>query len=209
MMCDYYNWQGERIGTIELSPKIFEVPLRPLLVQQAIVIQQANKRRPIAHTKTRGEVSGGGRKPWKQKGTGRARQGSIRSPQWKGGGVVFGPSHDREFSKKINQKAKQKALRMALSDKASSKHIIVIDKISLENRKTKEFERQLKKFPFSQSKSLILFILPPKHELVQIASRNIPWIHTIRADSLNVRDVVHADWCVLPKAGLDIIHSRQ
>jgi len=115
-----YNQEGKATGELELNAKHFGVKPDQALVHAVVVAQQANARRPIAHTKNRGEVAGGGKKPWKQKGTGRARQGSIRSPQWKGGGVVFGPRNIRNFSVKVNRKVKQKALFMALTDKAES-----------------------------------------------------------------------------------------
>ena len=133
-----YNQQGEVVGATELNPAIFAVALKPELIQQAVVAQQANTRRPIAKTKDRSEVRGGGRKPWRQKGTGRARHGSIRSPLWRGGGVTFGPTNQRNFALKINKKAKRKALAMVLTDKARQEKIILLDQLVLAETKTKK-----------------------------------------------------------------------
>ncbi len=137
MKVKVYNTKGETVGEQELDPQIFGVKINPVVVQQAVVAQQANARAPIAHTKGRGEVRGGGKKPWAQKGTGRARHGSIRSPLWRGGGITFGPTKFRNFSIKINKKAKRAALLMALSDRAQDQKIILLDKLELEKPKTK------------------------------------------------------------------------
>ncbi|KAA0205979.1 50S ribosomal protein L4 [Candidatus Uhrbacteria bacterium] len=122
-----YSQDGKSVGEMSLPEAYFGVKAKPKLVHEVLVAQQANRRKAVAHTKNRGEVSGGGKKPWKQKGTGRARQGSIRSPQWVGGGIVFGPRAERNFSVKVNRKAKQKALFMALSDKVANKSLLVIE----------------------------------------------------------------------------------
>ncbi|MDO8584242.1 MAG: 50S ribosomal protein L4, partial [bacterium] len=139
-----YNQQGKDIGTVELSDVIFGVKPEAALVHEVSVAMRANKRRPVASTKTKGEVRGGGKKPWAQKGTGRARQGSIRSPNWVGGGIAFGPNSERNFEVKINKKAKRKALFMALSDKLNDKRIIVVDQITVEPAKTKTAAEMLK-----------------------------------------------------------------
>jgi len=136
-----YNQQSELIGEMDLNPKIFNVKANPALVHQAVVAQMANERQVLAHTKGRGEVRGGGRKPWQQKGTGRARHGSIRSPIWRGGGVTFGPTKERNFKQKINQKMKQKALLAVLSDKVANKKLVVLDKLELTEYKTKKFDQ--------------------------------------------------------------------
>jgi len=135
-----YNQQAEVVEEMELNPKIFDVPTNSALIHQALVAQMANMRQVLAHTKGRGEVRGGGRKPWRQKGTGRARHGSIRSPIWRGGGVTFGPTKDRNFKKDINKKMKRKALLMALSDKASNKKLVILDKLAIGEFKTKKFD---------------------------------------------------------------------
>lgn len=138
-----YNQNAEAAGEMELSSKVFGVKANEALVHQAVVAQMANERKVIAHTKTRSEVRGGGKKPWAQKGTGRARHGSSRSPIWKGGGVTFGPRKDRNFKLRINKKMKQSAIFMVLSDKVTSNHLVVLDKISLTEFKTKIFNQIL------------------------------------------------------------------
>jgi len=135
-----YNQAAEQVGDIKLSDKVFGIKLNEALIHQAMVTQMANERQVLAHTKDRSEVRGGGKKPWRQKGTGRARAGSSRSPIWIGGGVTFGPTKDRNFKKKINQKMKQKAILMVFSDKAVSENIAVLDKIETSEFKTKIFD---------------------------------------------------------------------
>jgi len=133
-----YNITAEKVKEVELNPKIFGVQVKEAVVHQAAVAQMANARRVLAHTKDRGEVRGGGAKPWRQKGTGRARHGSVRSPLWVGGGITFGPTKERNFSKKVNKKMKRKALFMCLSDKVNNNLLILLDKLNLEKGKTKE-----------------------------------------------------------------------
>jgi large subunit ribosomal protein L4 len=174
------------------------------LIEQAIVTHLANRREAIAHTKTKGEVRGGGKKPWKQKGTGRARHGSIRSPQWKGGGVIFGPRKNRNFTLKMNVSAKRKALLMALSDKALSEAIKVVDKIDYTAPKTKDFAALLKKLSATK-KSLV--VVPTTNMTIVKSARNIPNTTVIRADSLNTYDVVNARQIVVLQPALEIIRS--
>jgi len=138
-----YNQEAKTAGEMELSPKVFGVKVNEALVHQAVVTQMANERKVIAHTKTRSEVRGGGKKPWAQKGTGRARHGSSRSPIWKGGGVTFGPRNDRNFKMRINKKMKQGAMFMVLSDKLASNRLVVLDKFSITDFKTKFFNQIL------------------------------------------------------------------
>ena len=139
-----YNQKAEPVGELKLSDQVFGVKANKSLVHQAVVAQMGNERQVLAHTKDRSEVRGGGRKPWRQKGTGRARAGSIRSPIWKGGGVTFGPAKDRNFKKNINQKMRQKAMLMALSDRVAGNNLIVLDKLAMPEFKTKTFEAMLK-----------------------------------------------------------------
>jgi large subunit ribosomal protein L4 len=141
---DIYSQQGEKIKQVELNPAIFGVEINQALVHQAAMAQMSASRKVLAHTKDRSEVHGGGRKPWRQKGTGRARHGSIRSPLWKGGGVTFGPSKDRNFVRKINKKMKRKALFMCLTDRAQDKNLVLVDKFDIQNNKTKEFVEIIK-----------------------------------------------------------------
>jgi large subunit ribosomal protein L4 len=141
-----YNQKAEKVGDIDLNAKIFEVKGSLHLITEAVRVQASNARKGLAHTKTRGEVSGGGKKPWKQKGTGRARAGSTRSPIWRHGGITFGPRSERNWTLKMNKKAKTKALFMSLSDKVKEGNLIVIDAISLEAPKTKEMVAILNNF---------------------------------------------------------------
>lgn len=141
-----YNQNAEAAGEIELSPKVFGMKVNNDLVHQAVVAQMANERQVIAHTKDRSEVRGGGKKPWRQKGTGRARHGSSRSPIWIGGGVTFGPRNDRNFKKRINKKMKQNAMLMVLSDKAAGNNFIILDKLEATEYKTKIFNKIISGF---------------------------------------------------------------
>jgi large subunit ribosomal protein L4 len=144
MKLDIYNQKGEKVGDVKISSEIFDLEVNEALVHQAMVTQMANERQVVAHTKDRSEVRGGGKKPWKQKGTGRARAGSSRSPIWIGGGVTFGPTKDRNFTKKINKKMKQKALMMVLSDKVKNGNLVILEKFEIKEYKTKDFNSILK-----------------------------------------------------------------
>src|SRR3989339_146560 len=146
MKVKVYNLEGKEVREEELEQSFFDIVVKPEVVQQAVEAQLANSRQVLAHTKGRGEVRGGGKKPWKQKGTGRARHGSIRSPLWKGGGVTFGPTKERNFSQKINKKAKQQALFSVLSKKLADQEIKVVDEIKIKNIKTKEMAKILGNF---------------------------------------------------------------
>lgn len=190
-----FTLDGKESGTHQLPDRIFGVKVAPAVVQQAVLAQRANSRTAIAHTQTRGEVRGGGKKPWRQKGTGRARHGSIRSPIWKGGGVTFGPRSDRNFSQKINRKTKQRALFMALSDKVAANHLVLVETLKLEPPKTKIFAGILKKLPLGKS---VLVVLPGKDDQVVRSSRNIPGVTSIRADSLNILDVLQHVSILMP-----------
>ena len=195
-----YNTIGEVVGEKELSPTVFGVPVNQALVHQVVVGQQANSRQVLAHTKGRGEVRGGGKKPWKQKGTGRARHGSIRSPIWRGGGVTFGPTKERNFTKKINQKMKRQALLMCLSDKVANDKLIIIDQFSLPERKTKHMATLLNKLPSKKRRTLLA--LNVKDEIVLVAGRNLPQLTTLPANSLNVVDLLRHEYLLVPQAAL-------
>jgi len=203
-----YNQKGEEIGKAALPASIFDVALDRDLVHQATVTQQANARKPIAHAKDRSEVSGGGRKPWRQKGTGRARHGSIRSPIWRGGGATFGPTKERVFSKKINKKMKQKALFMALSSKIRDKEAILLDKLDLSEPKTKQMAQIIdgleKKLKLDLNKGTLI-IIPKVDQDISRASRNIPKIKVVRADSLNVLDVLSHRSLLMLKPAIGVI----
>ncbi len=209
MKVPVYNQKAETIGEIELNSRIFEVKPSIHLMAESVRVQASNARKGLANTKNRGEVSGGGKKPHKQKGTGRARAGSIRSPLWRGGGVTFGPTSDRNWELKINKKAKTKALFMSLSDKAKDGKLIIIDGIKLETPKTKEFikiiagfDKALKGLGKKQ-----MFLLPKKDESLVRASRNLQAINSAFATSLNITDVLKADTMLVLKESLPVIEK--
>ena len=207
MKISVYNQKAEVVGEIELNDKIFGVKPTLHLLAEAVRIQASNARKGLANTKTRGEVSGGGKKPWKQKGTGRARVGSIRSPIWRHGGITFGPTSDRNWSLKINKKAKTKALFMSLSDKLTDGKLIVVDNIAFEAAaKTKAFMQVMKSFESQMGKKQ-LFVLPKKDINLDRASRNIPHVMSSLATSLNVTDVLKADTMVILKDSLAVIEK--
>ena len=201
-----YNIQGEKTGTIELSEKIFGLKINNDLVYQAITVQMAGRRTPLAHTKERGEVRGGGRKPWRQKGTGRARHGSIRSPIWRGGGTTFGPRKEKVFAKKMNKKARRKALLMALSSKIKDKELVILDKLELKEPKTKLMAEMISK-AFKKTPKSILIATPKKDENIIRANRNLPYTKTIAADSLNIIDLLSFKYLFLDKEAIKIIEK--
>ncbi len=197
-----YNQEGKEIGSVLLPKEIFEVKINLDLVHQVVVSQMANRRRVIAHAKDRSEVRGGGKKPWRQKGTGRARAGSRRSPLWKGGGVTFGPTRARVFKKKINKKMKRKALLMALSAKAKNNLLLILDKLSLTEVKTKLMAKILKKLPIKGS---FLIVLPKLDKDIVRATRNLAGIETIEARNLNVLDSLSSKYLIVPKESMKVI----
>ena len=192
-----YNQKGETVGTLQLPAKLFDVAVDPHVLYEAVTAQQANRRVAIAHTKTRGEVRGGGKKPWKQKGTGRARQGSIRSPQWKGGGVVFGPRSDRAFGVKVNKKLRRKALAMALSNLASDARFVAVDSLEFPEGKTRAVAKMLSVLPHAGVRTLV--VVEPKNRLASQAARNIAGVEVMPANTLNVEAVVKASRLVASK----------
>lgn len=203
-----YNQEGEKVGTYDLSERVFGVPMKASVVHQAMRVQLGNARKVIAHTKDRSEVSGGGKKPWRQKGTGRARHGSIRSPLWTGGGVTFGPRNDRNFSLKINKKQKNKALAMMLSSKVKNGTIAVLDMLALKEPKTKHMVNVFRAFTgilpeVTTRKTLI--IVPGADKNILLASRNLPNAKVSRADSLNVNDLLIYRYVILPKEAIEVI----
>ena len=198
-----YNQEGKEIGTAILPKEIFEVPLNSDLVHQVAVSQMANRRKIIANTKGRGEVSGGGKKPWRQKGTGRARHGSIRSPLWRGGGVVFGPRKEKIFKKEIPKKMKVKSLFMVLSAKAKNNLLILLDQLKLGKQKTKEMIQVLQKLPLKNKSSLI--VLPEYNKDIILSTRNIPNCQTIQAKDLNALDLLSFKYLIMPKDSIKVI----
>jgi large subunit ribosomal protein L4 len=198
-----YNQNGKKLEeSISLPKEIFDVKMNADLVHQVAVAQMANKRRIIAKTKNRSEVSGGGRKPWRQKGTGRARHGSIRSPIWRHGGVTFGPQPDVAFKKEISKKMRRKALFMVLTSKAKKERLIVLDNLKIESPKTKLMVDILDKLPVKGSR---LVILPKKDETIIKATRNISKTKSELAQNLNVLDLLSFNYLILPKDSIKTI----
>jgi large subunit ribosomal protein L4 len=189
-----YNIEGKAVGTIELNDDIFGVEINEHLVHMAVVQQLANKRQGTQSAKTRAEVRGGGRKPWRQKGTGHARQGSTRSPQWKGGGVVFAPK-PREYSFKLNKKEKRIAIKSALSSKVVAEKIYVLDQLSFDEIKTKKMSAVLDNLKVSKA----LVVLGDKNENVILSARNIPSVRTALPNTINVYDILKYDTLILTK----------
>ncbi len=206
MKAKVYNTAGEVVRSAELEPKIFEVKVNPVVVQRAVLAQEANSRGAVAHTKTRGDVRGGGKKPWRQKGTGRARHGSIRSPIWVGGGVAFGPKSNRNFTQRVNKKELRKALFMGLSSKAAEEKVILLDELSLPSIKTKQLVAILKKLPI-EARSSLLLVQPKVDPVIVKSARNLSRVSTIMANSLNLRDVLKHEYLVMPVSGLDAVTS--
>lgn len=203
MQVPVYNIQGERVSETELRDDIFGAPINTALMHQALVRQLANARLGTHDTKTRSEVRGGGRKPWRQKGTGRARQGSIRAPQWRGGGTVFGPT-PRSYRKKMPRKMRRQALRSALSVKAADSQLVLLDSLEMAEPKTKEVAAVLDRLGIDSS---ALILLPQRDEIVLRSVRNLPKVQTLVAQYLNVRDLLQFDYIVLPLASLGVIEG--
>ena len=197
-----YNMEGAQVGTIELSDSIFAVPVNEHLVHQADVAQLANKRQGTQKAKTRSEVRGGGRKPWRQKGTGHARQGSIRAPQWTGGGVVFAPT-PRDYSFKMNKKEKRIALLSALSSKVAESKIVVLDEFKLDEIKTKKFQDVLNNL--SVSKALV--VLEDGNKNAELSARNIADVKTAKTNTINVYDILKYNTVIATKAAVQAIEE--
>lgn len=197
-----YSIDGSKKGELTLEDSLFAVKVNPALVHEAIVAQTASSRAPIAHTKTRGEVAGTGKKPWKQKGTGRARHGSRRSPIWSGGGITFGPRSDRNFAVKINRQARRKALAMVLSDKVANNRFIAVEHLNGKG-KTKELSQTLGRLPVAGKK--ILIVTTPENKLVSRAARNIPEISTIPANALNIVDLLRFEYVLITEPAVAMV----
>ena len=203
MLLPVYNMVGEKVGETELADEIFAVPINEAVMHQALLRQLANARLGTHKTKKRGEVSGGGRKPWRQKGTGRARQGSIRSPQWRKGGTVFGPQ-PRSYRQKMPRKMRRLAVRSALSVKAAAEQIILLDTLSMEESRTKQMLALLDSLGIQDS---ALILLSRKDEAVERSARNVPEVKTLRANYLNIRDILGYDHLVLPLEALEVVEA--
>ncbi len=185
-----YNIAGQQTGEIELNDTVFGVEVNEAVVHQALVMQLANQRQGNAATKTRAMVRGGGRKPWKQKGTGRARAGTIRSPLWVGGGVVFGP-HPRSYSFRMPRKARRLAIKSALTAKLQSGELVILEGIQFDQPKTKQVVELLKTFELQERKALL--VTGEANENVEKSSRNIPGVKALAANGINVFDLLHHD----------------
>lgn len=197
-----YNMEGKEVGELELSDAIFGTPVNNHLMHMSVVGQLANKRQGTQSAKTRAEVRGGGKKPWRQKGTGRARQGSIRAPQWKGGGVVFAPK-PRDYSIKLNKKEKRAALKSALSSKVSEQKIIVLDELTFDEIKTKNMVNVLNNLNVSKA----LVVLNNNDKNVVLSARNIADIKTASTSTINVYDILKYDTFVVTKDAVATIEE--
>ena len=189
-----YNMEGKEVGTIELNDAVFGAPVNEHLVHMAVVQHLANKRQGTQKAKTRSEVSGGGRKPWRQKGTGHARQGSTRAPQWAGGGVVFAPV-PRDYSYKLNKKEKRAALKSVLTSRVQDGKLIVVDELKFDEIKTKNFKAVMDNLKVSKA----LVVLADNDEKVVMSARNLASIKTELVGSINVFDILKGDTLVLTK----------
>ena len=189
-----YNMEGKEVGKMDLSDAVFGVEINEHLVHMAVVQQLANNRQGTQKAKTRSEVSGGGRKPWRQKGTGHARQGSIRAPQWKGGGVVFAPV-PRDYSFRINKKEKRAALKSVLTSRVQNGKLIVVDELKMDEIKTKKFKAVMDNLKVNKA----LIVLADVDEKVVLSARNLPAIDTTIVQTMNVYDILKGDTLVLTK----------
>jgi len=205
MLVDTYNQAGEKQKQARMPKDIFDIDVKEDLLHQVVVSMASNRRQGTAHAKDRSEVRGGGRKPWRQKGTGRARHGSTRSPIWRGGGATFGPRNERVYKKIVPKKMKRKALIMALSSKAKDNLLIVIDNIKLKEAKTSQMAEILKKLPCYQKS--VLLALPEMDKNIILAARNIPNLETIQVKDLNALDILNFQYLVMPKESIKVIES--
>ncbi len=197
-----YNMEGQQVGDIELNDAVFGVEVNEHLVHMAVLSQLANKRQGTQSAKTRSEVSGGGKKPWKQKGTGHARQGSTRAPQWTGGGVVFAPK-PRDYSFKLNKKERRIALKSALTSKVQENKFIVVDAIKLDEIKTKKFADVLNSLNVKKA----LVVLNDNEQNVVMSAKNIPTVKTALTNTINVFDILKYDTVVIDKAAVATIEE--
>jgi len=201
-----YNLKGEKKKEIKLNPEIFSIAVKTEVLHRVVEAALANRRPVIASTKDRSQVRGGGIKPWRQKGTGRARAGSIRSPIWKGGGVTFGPTAARNFTKKVNKKEKRKALLMALSDKAANKKVAVVEEFKLKDIKTKDITGILDALPLEKSQN-ILIVLPEADSIIVKSVANLPQVKALLATSLNTYDVLRHEYILLSLPALKVVEK--
>ena len=197
-----YNLEGKEVGTLELNDAVFGVEVNEHLVHLAVVAQLANKRQGTQKAKTRSEVSGGGRKPWRQKGTGHARQGSTRSPQWKGGGVVFAPT-PRDYTIRLNKKEKRAALKSALTSRVNENKFVVVDELKFDEVKTKNFKAVMNNLKVSKA----LVVLSDNDQNTVLSARNIPEVKTSLVNTINVFDILKYNTVVATKAAVASIEE--
>jgi len=197
-----YNMEGKEVGTLELNDAVFGVEVNEHLVHLAVVAQLANKRQGTQKAKTRSEVSGGGRKPWRQKGTGHARQGSTRSPQWKGGGIVFAPT-PRDYTIRLNKKEKRAALRSALTSRVQDNKFIVVDELKFDEIKTRKFQNVMDNLKVSKA----LVVLADNDQNTVLSARNIAGVKTAQAGTINVYDILKYNTVVATKAAVASIEE--
>ena len=197
-----YNMEGNEVGTLELNDAVFGVEVNEHLVHMAVVAQLANKRQGTQKAKTRAEVSGGGKKPWRQKGTGHARQGSTRAPQWTGGGVVFAPT-PRDYTIKLNKKEKRAALKSALTSRVNESKFIVVDELKFDEIKTKKFQAEMNNLKVSKA----LIVLDEGSDNAAISARNIPTVKTAKVNTINVYDILKYNTVVATKAAVASIEE--
>ncbi len=206
-----YNQEGKETGEMNLPKEIFEVPMNADLVHQVFISQKANQRQVSAHTKNRAEVRGGGRKPWRQKGTGRARHGSTRSPIWIGGGVSGGPRNEKVYEREIPKKMRRKALLMVLSEKAKKNLVLVVDKMEIDKPKTKVISDLIKKLPVKNHSRLIAYSDPSTNSgqvnNVFLSARNIPKTGVTESRNLNVVDLLDYKYLLVSKDGIKEIEN--
>ncbi|MCR5320710.1 MAG: 50S ribosomal protein L4 [Lachnospiraceae bacterium] len=198
-----YNMEGKEVGTVELNDAVFGAKVNEHLVHMAVLQQLADNRQGTQKAKTRSEVSGGGRKPWRQKGTGHARQGSIRAPQWKGGGVVFAPV-PRDYSFKLNKKEKRAALKSVLTDKVQSGKLVVLDELKMDEFKTKKMQAVLTNLKVSDK---ALVVIAEKDEKVVKSAANLPFVQTALPNTINVYDILKAGTLVVTKDAVNKIEE--
>lgn len=198
------NMAGEEVGQMQLEDTVFAAPVNRGLMHQALVRQLANARAGTHKTKSRSEVRGGGRKPWRQKGTGRARHGSIRSPIWVGGGTAFGPT-PRKYTKKMPKKMRRAALRSALSIKAGADQIVVLEQLAMEAPRTKDFVRALADLGLDSES--VLVVLPERDMAVEKSISNLPQAKTLLSGNLNIQDLLGHDTLLLPQSSVEMIHD--
>jgi large subunit ribosomal protein L4 len=200
---DVFNLNKEKVGELDLKEEIFGVDVYSPVLHEVVTWQRACRRAGTASTKTRGEVSGGGRKPWRQKGTGRARAGSIRSPLWRGGGIVFGPK-PRSYAYTLPKKVRRLALKMALSSKLRNGKLVVLEDYPQGVPKTKEFVQVLKNFDIHKA----LFVTPEKHQVLELSARNVPYVQVQPVAGLNVYDILRHEHLVLLSPAVAQIEAR-